>query len=978
METRLWLSILAITLAATSLGQSEISRDSFTATALNPETEVKFVRGLSGNRVITVSNVLGDVCIRSTLESGALVRTAWIDTKFASTDFCADLEVDVVNGRIYVLTNSSSVFGERTTITCFNEDLTQIFQVHPNNGNLKGVGRDLVFAATGKFAVAVNIPDPVSPSAKVVGFSETGSQEWIADAFNGVTVAHSVSKLIMKNNIEFFVGGQDEIGAFICTKKITTGTESLSTQVAPPGTKGAQLKDIEVDGETGLVLFTTVDLSTQLRKSFVLETGVIPGLTEIQEVGNASDMLLDGRDLVVLSNTGVLTKLNLDSDVQTTFRPGTTGGVQIEKFDNRYVVAFGRQYVGLNRTTFAIEGTVTEPSTFFFRHMALSATGAKIYLGFALSNGSSVVKIGGNSTFSLLNGFSYRAASAPHLMKYIDSDTDELGNLYVANQAVGGTQASFITAFSGQTGQILWRKKLSVFESDFPFLKDIAVDGNGDVYWIGGVLDGSTFVSIVQKLNGADGGEVWTEGATDPSQNGLRFERIAVRASQLSIVGPSGASDYRAVGINKQTGANLFNVSVPGLSGAKTTGDIVIDSQLRTTVMVLNNPRSTNRALVQILPNGTLTSRTISDVSVFQACIMRLNPLDILYSANTRNPNIIERFEGLVTRNSAAIPDPNDLQVSGATVLLGSDQGLDILNPTTGLLLRRFSFANTTAEKVAVDSRDFVYGFFANHIDGAISPNASQLRKFKKNGAFLFNIVSDSGDRSQESKAIHLTPNFNVWTVSEEAVQGAGTQIVTRLISQSQAPKAFADTFAGTEDVRLIIAAPGVLANDSDLTGSTLIPERVTNVPSTVGNVVVNPNGSVVFTPKPNFSGTTSFTYRVRDEEGLFSTPVTVTINMAPVNDAPIALPDTFAVRKGQTLNVVAPGVLANDSDVDGDPITAQLRTGVTNGTLTFRSNGSLTYIAPQTTGVATFTYRVRDTSGLVSPDVTVTINVID
>ena len=41
---------------------------------------------------------------------------------------------------------------------------------------------------------------------------------------------------------------------------------------------------------------------------------------------------------------------------------------------------------------------------------------------------------------------------------------------------------------------------------------------------------------------------------------------------------------------------------------------------------------------------------------------------------------------------------------------------------------------------------------------------------------------------------------------------------------------------------------------------------------------------------------------------------------------------------------MAAPGVLANDTDPDGDPLTAVLVTGPSHGTLTLNANGSFTY----------------------------------
>ncbi len=74
------------------------------------------------------------------------------------------------------------------------------------------------------------------------------------------------------------------------------------------------------------------------------------------------------------------------------------------------------------------------------------------------------------------------------------------------------------------------------------------------------------------------------------------------------------------------------------------------------------------------------------------------------------------------------------------------------------------------------------------------------------------------------------------------------------------------------------------------------------------------------------------------------STVATVTITVNPVNDAPAADDDGYSVNEDATLTVDrAAGVLANDTDVDGDPLTRHAGHGPTHGTLTLNADGSFT-----------------------------------
>ena len=97
---------------------------------------------------------------------------------------------------------------------------------------------------------------------------------------------------------------------------------------------------------------------------------------------------------------------------------------------------------------------------------------------------------------------------------------------------------------------------------------------------------------------------------------------------------------------------------------------------------------------------------------------------------------------------------------------------------------------------------------------------------------------------------------------------------------------------------------------------------------------------------------------------------------MTPVNHAPVATADSYSLNQDTVLNVAAPGVLGNDSDPDGNTITAQLVSSPSHGTLVLNSNGSFTYTpASGYTGSDSFSYRASDGS-LVSSSATVSLTV--
>src|SRR5205823_4129027 len=139
----------------------------------------------------------------------------------------------------------------------------------------------------------------------------------------------------------------------------------------------------------------------------------------------------------------------------------------------------------------------------------------------------------------------------------------------------------------------------------------------------------------------------------------------------------------------------------------------------------------------------------------------------------------------------------------------------------------------------------------------------------------------------------------------------------------------------------LNVAAPGVLSNDTDIDSPTLIAVLV-SVPSH-GALSFNTDGSFLYTPAADYNGPDSFTYKANDGQA-DSAPVTVSLTINAVNDAPIARDDAFTTNQEATLTVAAPGVLGNDTDVDGPTLVALIVSNPSNGSLTLRADGSFIY----------------------------------
>lgn len=209
-----------------------------------------------------------------------------------------------------------------------------------------------------------------------------------------------------------------------------------------------------------------------------------------------------------------------------------------------------------------------------------------------------------------------------------------------------------------------------------------------------------------------------------------------------------------------------------------------------------------------------------------------------------------------------------------------------------------------------------------------------------------------------------------------DGLLSSATQTVTLTVTATNVPPVAAvDEFSVVEEGVLVVPAPGLLANDTDADGNPLL--AVIRAQPAHGMVSIGLNGSFTYTPQGNFSGQDTFYYAAYD--GLaYSADQAVIVTVTPVNDPPQAQADAYSLEEDAILEVAAvDGLLANDSDVDGDTLSIILRTSTTSGELLVNPDGSFRY-TPQADffGTDQFTYQVTDgvlLSQVVNVELTIT-----
>ncbi len=232
---------------------------------------------------------------------------------------------------------------------------------------------------------------------------------------------------------------------------------------------------------------------------------------------------------------------------------------------------------------------------------------------------------------------------------------------------------------------------------------------------------------------------------------------------------------------------------------------------------------------------------------------------------------------------------------------------------------------------------------------GTVSLNSGQI-----------NYSPASNYNGPASFSYHVCDNGTTNGVAD-AKCAAGTVNIT-VNPVNDPPVAVNDSYSTNEDN--VLNGSSVLANDSDVENDSLTAELVSG-PSH-GTLTLNADGTFSYAPAVNYNGGDNFTYKAKDTSNASSNVATVALTINPVNDAPVANNDGYTTNSNTTLNVSTPGVLSNDTDIDGPSLSSVLVTGSgpNHGTLTLNADGSFSYSpALDYTGPDSFSYRAFDGS---------------
>ncbi|MFZ2279090.1 MAG: tandem-95 repeat protein [Prosthecobacter sp.] len=513
------------------------------------------------------------------------------------------------------------------------------------------------------------------------------------------------------------------------------------------------------------------------------------------------------------------------------------------------------------------------------------------------------------------------------------------GRVYASLINFNGLTAQSLVAVDTASGGELWRSNFPSGTSTNP-----PTWFNGNVF----MQNGNSYNSRFYNLNATTGATLWN------SPFSAQFETYYAPAADASGVYINGGNYGGMYGFNPSSGAQLFFQSLdqydqwtPTLynDGLYSFVKGVFRSHNKTTGATLWNLNfgwsggySMNRTAACLNDRAYL----VNDSVTIPAGDQELICVDlVLHSAAWKVRGKFTGTPALAHQSVFAISNGNSIKSYDATT--GAYIGVYPLPGTdTGLTVQPIVTNDSVIASSATKTYVFDLGSHALRqtiaFGGNISLAGESLYIASSNGIIRAFGVPDALNHSPVALA-----------------QTATTPEDTRVTFTLQA------TDADNDSVNFVISTLPTLGTLYQTSDGTSVGTPIT----TATTLVTNAAGKVIYQPAADRFGSplTSFQFAASDGKAV-SAPVTATVIVQPVNDAPIARADARVAQPGQIVSPLRERL--NDFDVDGDLLTVVSFTQPTLGTVAFNSDGTLCYRAPSDVAVGStqFSYTITDPSG--------------
>lgn len=423
------------------------------------------------------------------------------------------------------------------------------------------------------------------------------------------------------------------------------------------------------------------------------------------------------------------------------------------------------------------------------------------------------------------------------------------------------------------------------------------------------------------------------------------------------VYDPNGRFDHLLYG---QSATDSFSYQLVDNFGLSTTVPVTVNIE-----QLFNRPPSAGNDSFDILEDSLLDASVGGNDSDLES-----DPLNWQLATGPQHGNLVFRPDG----SFRYTPDADFHGLDGFTYTITDGSGTTGPVPVV-IRIDPVNDAPTTVNGTLVAVEDVTLvgstSAWGTDVDGDVLQWS--LVSGPVNGTMVLN--PDGTFSYQPGTNFHGTDSFRIRAHDGLAASEVAT-ITIAVQAVNDAPIAQADSYSTRQNVELRVPViAGLLANDSDPENQSLTVRLISGPAH--GTLTLGTDGSFRYLAHNGFTGVDQFSYVARDGQ-LESTPTTVSILVESPNLLPEGNPDTYTLTEGETLRVQSPGVLANDSDGNSDPLTVELVRSTSNGRLTLAADGSFTY-QPNSffSGTDSFRYRIRDGFG-VSGDVEVTLLVAE
>ncbi|MCX8941538.1 tandem-95 repeat protein, partial [Vibrio parahaemolyticus] len=398
-----------------------------------------------------------------------------------------------------------------------------------------------------------------------------------------------------------------------------------------------------------------------------------------------------------------------------------------------------------------------------------------------------------------------------------------------------------------------------------------------------------------------------------------------------------------------------------------TDGQLTDEAKVTVTVNPVDDAPTIKVDAVESITEDAVSTDTIVATLEVADTDTPEDQLTVSLENNSNGYFVLVGDEVKLTQAGVDAVNNDELNLKDLTISASVSDGVNpTANDSDSLIVNRVNDAPTVENAIADQELSEDFATYTIDLNDAFKDSDSALN---------FSVSGNSNVLvSIENGIATISPTAD-WNGSETltftATDPSG-ESVSQPVNFTVAPVAdiVADKATVVEDTSTVIK---VLGNDTFEGDGKVVSLDTNNGPAN-GTVSVNPDGSVTYTPNDNYQGTDSFTYIVTS--GGVSESTTVSVDVTPVNDAPVAKDDTAITDEDTPVTI---DVLPNDNDIDGDKLSiqsasvpeAQGKVEIVDGKLVFTP-------AENFNGDAEITYTVTDGELTDAAKVTVTVNPVN